>query len=48
MDQVKVFRREIKEMGIESVICHNRCDPTLYAYDSIVNQAAKWRFQTGN
>jgi pyruvate dehydrogenase E1 component beta subunit len=33
--------------GMKPVVCHGRCDFMLYAYDSIVNQAAKWRFQTG-
>lgn len=34
-------------MGMRPVVCHGRCDFMLYAFDSIVNQAAKWRFQTG-
>lgn len=35
-------------VGMKPVICHGRCDFMLYAFDSIVNQAAKWRFQTGH
>ena len=33
--------------GMRPVVCHGRADFMLYAYDSIANQAAKWRFQTG-
>jgi len=33
--------------GMRPVVSHGRCDFMLYAYDSIVNQAAKWIFQTG-
>ncbi len=33
--------------GLKPVVYHSRCDFTLYAMDSIVNQAAKWTFQTG-
>ena len=34
-------------VGMRPVVCHGRCDFMLYAFDSIANQAAKWRFQTG-
>ena len=34
-------------VGMRPVVCHGRGDFMLYAYDSIANQAAKWRFQTG-
>jgi pyruvate dehydrogenase E1 component beta subunit len=33
--------------GMRPIVCHGRVDFMLYAYDAIVNQAAKWRFQTG-
>ena len=33
--------------GMRPVVYHSRCDFTLYAMDSIVNQAAKWTFHTG-
>jgi pyruvate dehydrogenase E1 component beta subunit len=33
--------------GMRPVVFHGRGDFMLYAYDSIVNQAAKWIFQTG-
>jgi len=33
--------------GMKPVIYHSRCDFTLYAIDSIANQAAKWTFHTG-
>lgn len=33
--------------GMKPVVCHGRGDFMLYAFDSIVNQVAKWRFQTG-
>jgi pyruvate dehydrogenase E1 component beta subunit len=35
-------------VGMRPVVFHGRCDFMLYAFDSIVNQAAKWRFQTGH
>jgi pyruvate dehydrogenase E1 component beta subunit len=34
-------------VGMKPVVCHSRSDFMLYAFDSIANQAAKWRFQTG-
>jgi pyruvate dehydrogenase E1 component beta subunit len=34
-------------VGMKPVVCHSRADFMLYAYDSIANQAGKWRFQTG-
>lgn len=34
-------------VGMRPVVCHGRADFMLYAFDSIANQAAKWRFQTG-
>jgi pyruvate dehydrogenase E1 component beta subunit len=34
--------------GMKPIVYHGRCDFMLYAYDSIANQAAKWRFQTGH
>jgi pyruvate dehydrogenase E1 component beta subunit len=33
--------------GMKPVVWHGRADFMLYAYDSIINQAGKWRFQTG-
>lgn len=33
--------------GMKPIVCHGRADFMLYAYDSIANQASKWRFQTG-
>jgi pyruvate/2-oxoglutarate/acetoin dehydrogenase E1 component len=35
-------------VGMRPVVCHSRSDFMLYAFDSIANQASKWRFQTGN
>jgi len=35
-------------VGMRPIVYHDRCDFMLYAFDSITNQAAKWRFQTGH
>jgi pyruvate dehydrogenase E1 component beta subunit len=35
-------------VGMRPIVCHSRADFMLYAFDSIANQAAKWRFQTGD